>query len=180
VAQALAAPLVGRSLCLVPKSSPLRKAALLTVRYYLFDTVMLVLILANCVNLAMSSSKPGGWRHNPGHPPFYHPSPATRQLAPGGCGGTKHAPAAACALTPCVAVLLLGAVSRPCPPASCSVCGLTTARQLPAGFDQSRLGRTLEAIDLAFLSVFTLEAVLKIIAYGLWAGPETYLRDGRW
>ena len=36
----------------------------------------------------------------------------------------------------------------------------------------------LEAVDYAFTAIFCLEMVLKLVAFGVWAGPYAYVRDG--
>ncbi|GFH11380.1 EF-hand domain-containing protein, partial [Haematococcus lacustris] len=45
-------------------------------------------------------------------------------------------------------------------------------------FPSSTLGRNLAVANYVFIALFTVEAVLKIIALGFVLGPNTYLRSG--
>jgi hypothetical protein len=46
------------------------------------------------------------------------------------------------------------------------------------GFDGSPLGRALVRADAFFLAVFDMEMLLKWVAFGVFAAPGTYFRDG--
>lgn len=57
-------------------------------------------------------------------------------------------------------------------------CACLAASSGRPGFDDSTLGRALAGADTAFLAAFTLEAALKITAFGMIMAPNAYLRDG--
>jgi hypothetical protein len=46
------------------------------------------------------------------------------------------------------------------------------------GLDSTSTGMSLKYINYGFIGVFTLEAIIKIIALGFILSPGTYLRDG--
>eukprot|EP00210_Caulerpa_lentillifera_P004014 g3829.t1 len=45
-------------------------------------------------------------------------------------------------------------------------------------FQDSRLGQSLQILEFVFLSIFSIEMTLKIIAFGFLMAPGSYLRDG--
>lgn len=59
--------------------------------------------------------------------------------------------------------------------ANCVVLALDTPKP---GQEDSQLGNSLRLANYVFIALFTLEAVLKIIALGFLLAPYTYLRDG--
>ena len=46
------------------------------------------------------------------------------------------------------------------------------------GFEESEMGIALHRSNLFFIALFTLEALMKIVAYGFVLVPKTYLRNG--
>jgi hypothetical protein len=46
------------------------------------------------------------------------------------------------------------------------------------GFSETRTGQALQACDMVFLAGFTLEALIRMLALGVVAAPNTYLRNG--
>lgn len=45
-------------------------------------------------------------------------------------------------------------------------------------FQETRLGRALHVLEFAFLSLFSFEMTMKILAFGFLLAPGSYLRDG--
>lgn len=45
-------------------------------------------------------------------------------------------------------------------------------------FQETRLGRALHVLEFAFLSLFSFEMAMKILAFGFLLTPGSYLRDG--
>lgn len=93
-----------RSLLVLTKENPIRKAAVLLTQATLFERLILLVILFNCITLSMFSNR--------------------------------------------------------------------------EGFDDTALGKALATCELAWLAVFTVEAVAKIIAMGLVLEEGSYMRDG--
>ncbi|GIL68548.1 hypothetical protein Vafri_21814 [Volvox africanus] len=58
---------------------------------------------------------------------------------------------------------------------NCVTLALSSSRQ---DFDSTRLGQIVIKIDYAFIAVFTLEMILKIVSMGFVLKKGTYLRDG--
>lgn len=46
------------------------------------------------------------------------------------------------------------------------------------GFGETAMGRVLDVLEIVFLTLFTVEMGMKIIAMGLIRQPDAYLRDG--
>jgi voltage-dependent calcium channel L type alpha-1C len=46
------------------------------------------------------------------------------------------------------------------------------------GYASTYMAYVLARLDIAIIVLFTAEAVLKMIAYGVFSGPNTYFRDG--
>jgi hypothetical protein len=59
--------------------------------------------------------------------------------------------------------------------ANCIALAMGTNRP---GLDSTSTGMALKYINYGFIGVFTLEAIIKIIALGFILSPGTYLRDG--
>lgn len=92
------------SLLLLHKTNPLRKACVYTISTTWFDRFILLMILGNCITLALSSNR--------------------------------------------------------------------------QGFAATQLGYVLDKFEYLWISVFTAEMVLKVLAMGFVLRPGTYLRDG--
>ncbi|GLI71626.1 hypothetical protein VaNZ11_016896 [Volvox africanus] len=58
---------------------------------------------------------------------------------------------------------------------NCVTLALSSSRQ---DFDRTRLGQVIIKIDYAFIAIFTLEMILKIVSMGFVLKKGTYLRDG--
>ncbi|CAF5209100.1 unnamed protein product, partial [Rotaria magnacalcarata] len=59
----------------------------------------------------------------------------------------------------------------------CNCGALALSKPLPNN-DTTPTNSKLEQIEYIFLAIFTLESILKIIAYGLCLHPNAYLRNG--
>ena len=46
------------------------------------------------------------------------------------------------------------------------------------GFEESLTGKALSVLEIVFLTLFTVEMLMKMIALGLIRRPESYFRDG--
>ncbi len=42
------------------------------------------------------------------------------------------------------------------------------------------IARALDICDYVFLGIFTLEMLLKWVAWGMFLGPDSYLHNGKW